>query len=173
MKSNIEIKARAADFARQRETAEELCDAQPEEILQEDIFFNVPDGRLKLRIFDASAGELIFYRRDDTPGARRSAYWISETSNPRALADLLSAALGIRGVVKKRRHLYMYGRTRVHFDRVERLGDFIELEYVLEPDESDAEGKKTVQFLRERLGISNGELVDRAYIDLLEHRSGV
>ena len=40
----------------------------------------------------------------------------------------LGQALGVKGVVRKRRMLYMIGQTRVHMDQVEGLGDFMELE---------------------------------------------
>ena len=42
--------------------------------------------------------------------------------------ETLKKALGIKGVVKKNRTLYMVGQTRVHVDQVEGLGDFMELE---------------------------------------------
>lgn len=45
-----------------------------------------------------------------------------------SLQAVLSEALGVQGVVKKERRLYMVGQTRVHLDRVEGLGDFLELE---------------------------------------------
>jgi len=40
----------------------------------------------------------------------------------------LGLALGIKGVVRKRRVVYMIGQTRVHLDQVEGLGYFMELE---------------------------------------------
>jgi len=40
----------------------------------------------------------------------------------------LGMALGIKGVVRKQRMLYMIGQTRVHLDQVEGLGSFMELE---------------------------------------------
>lgn len=42
--------------------------------------------------------------------------------------EFLTKALGTWGVVKKVRNLMMVGETRVHFDSVEGLGDFVELE---------------------------------------------
>lgn len=44
------------------------------------------------------------------------------------LNGVLNRALGITGIVKKRRQLFMVANTRVHVDSVENLGDFMELE---------------------------------------------
>ena len=41
---------------------------------------------------------------------------------------VLTDALGMVGQVKKERHLFMVGQTRVHVDTVEGLGHFMELE---------------------------------------------
>lgn len=41
---------------------------------------------------------------------------------------ILSSALGVVGIVKKTRHVFIVGRTRIHIDNVENLGNFIELE---------------------------------------------
>ena len=71
------------------------------------------------------------------------------------------------GVVRKRRWLYMVGQTRVHLDRVEGLGEFVELEVVLRPDQAEGEGVAIAQDLMARLGIAEGQLVEMAYIDLM------
>lgn len=41
---------------------------------------------------------------------------------------ILSSAMGVLGVVKKTRHIFIVGRTRIHIDNVDDLGNFIELE---------------------------------------------
>ncbi|MEN6334834.1 MAG: class IV adenylate cyclase, partial [Phycisphaerales bacterium] len=86
---------------------------------------------------------------------------------PDGLQNALSLAPGVRGVVRKRRTLYLIGPTRVHLDRVEGLGDFVELEVVLSEGQDVAEGLVTARRLMTQLGISEDQLVDKAYIDLL------
>ena len=44
------------------------------------------------------------------------------------MKELLSHSLGVKGTVKKTRTLYMVGQTRIHVDKVDNLGDFMELE---------------------------------------------
>jgi len=168
MAQNVEIKARSVDFAGQMAIARSLSGAEPEVIHQEDVFFNVSAGRLKLRIFSPESGELIFYQRPDQAGPKISQYEISETQDPEGLKRILQKAFGIRSTVIKTRHLYRQGRTRVHLDRVESLGEFIELEVVLSDSDVLAHGEDEAQELMNQLGIKAEHLIDMAYVDLLE-----
>ena len=49
MPRNVEIKARVHQPERLRNAVEELADGEPEQLRQEDTFFECADGRLKLR----------------------------------------------------------------------------------------------------------------------------
>ena len=71
------------------------------------------------------------------------------------------------GVVKLRTR-YLIGATRVHLDVVEGLGHFVELEVVLRSDEAATDGEAVAQRLLAALGIGPGQLLEVAYIDLLE-----
>jgi predicted adenylyl cyclase CyaB len=75
--------------------------------------------------------------------------------------------LGVRGEVRKRRWLYLAGQARIHLDEVEGLGTFLEVEVVLQPGQSVAEGQRVASELRRALDVSDRDLVERAYIDLL------
>ena len=170
MPTNLEIKAKIADFARTRALAEALSDTPVEILVQEDSFFYLPNasqGRLKLRRFSPSRGELIFYRRDDCAGPKKCIYDIVSTDVPDGVKSMLAHALGVRGTVHKTRLLYRVGQTRIHLDKVERLGEFLELEVVLRSDQPEMEGRKIASALLERLAVSKEDLIERAYIDLL------
>jgi predicted adenylyl cyclase CyaB len=167
MPANIEVKARVRDLAPIRSAIEPLADGPAQVLDQEDIFFAAPDGRLKLRTFADGNGELIHYHRRDIAGSKTSHYTIVLTSDPGAQRAILSSVLGVLGVVRKRRWLYMVGQTRVHLDRVEGLGEFVELEVVLRPDQAAGEGVAIAQGLMARLGIAEDQLVQVAYIDLM------
>jgi predicted adenylyl cyclase CyaB len=168
MGQNVEIKAYATDFVEQSKIARSLAGAEPEVIYQKDIFFNVPKGRLKLRVFTQDRAVLVYYNRSDQQGPKLSQYELSETNDPEGLESILKSAYGIRNTVVKLRHLYMSGRTRIHFDKVESLGEFIELEVVLSDSDQLVDGEKEAQKLMDKLGIETDRLIDVAYVDLLD-----
>jgi predicted adenylyl cyclase CyaB len=168
MTRNIEIKAGVNDLPALAAQIAALADSGPIEIFQDDTFFACPDGRLKLRMFDATRGELIYYRRPDQTGPKTSFYRIAPTASPDALRKVLTLAHGQTGRVIKQRTLYLIGRTRAHLDRVEQLGTFMELEVVLGDDESTEAGQQEAAALMQRLGIQPDQLIDRAYTDLLD-----
>ncbi len=168
MPANIEIKARVRDLAALKKRAETICDGPVQILEQEDTFFHCPNGRLKLRHQGGQDGQLVWYERPDTSGPKRSHYLIGRTQEPVELKATLAAALGVRGVVRKRRHLYLAGQTRIHLDEVERLGDFMELEVVLAPGQSDEDGQSIAQALMQKLGVDPEDLMEGAYMDLLE-----
>lgn len=170
MPTNIEIKARARDFNGIRSRAEALAETPVQVIPQEDTFFTVPQGRLKLRVRQSDPAQLIYYERPDQGGPKRSDYQIFETGDPESLRLALSRALGIRGVVRKTRYLYLVGQTRVHLDDVENLGQFMELEVMMRPEQSDAEGQAIAHDLMSKLGVEEADLLEGAYMDLIEDR---
>jgi len=169
MNRNVEIKAKVTDLDALRGRAEKLANEGPAVLEQEDTFFVCPRGRLKLRRFERGReAELIYYERPDSAEPKESHYLVHRTSDPDSLRQALGAALGIRGVVRKRRTLYLVGSTRVHLDKVEGLGEFVELEVVLKPEESVSDGVTVARDLMARLGIADAELITGAYMDLLE-----
>ena len=167
MPRNVEIKARAGDPARLRALAMALADGPPVVIEQTDTFFAAGSGRLKLRRFADGTGELIGYDRPDAAGPKTSRYGIAPVADGAALLAVLSTALPVRGVVRKRRELLLCGRTRIHLDQVEGLGHFLELEVVLAEGEGLAAGEAEARALMARLEVNRADLVTGAYLDLL------
>ena len=167
MARNIEIKAEAPDPSGLEARVREVASHGPTVIEQDDTFFNCPGGRLKLRQFSPESGELIFYVRDDVSGPKTSHYVRSPTTAPDTLREALQQAYGIFGRVRKRRKLYLIGRTRVHLDNVDGLGQYVELEVVLEDGESLDAGIAEANSLMKTLGIAPECLVEGAYLDLL------
>lgn len=167
MPSNIEIKAVLRDRAFVEEALRRLRAVGPTRLEQMDVFFNCPHGRLKLRYIEGAAAELIYYDRPDRPGPKQSDYVVSRTTEPHTLREALARAYGERGVVAKTRTLYLVGITRVHLDAVRGLGDYLELEVVLDEDTSPDMGQQIADELLRTLGIRPEDLCSTAYLDLI------
>ncbi len=166
MARNIEIKARASALPLVRARIQRLVASPPQVLEQTDTFFTVPRGRLKLREFADGSGELIAYDRPDQPGPKQSVYFRWPCADARAATGALAAVLPVRGVIRKRREVFLMGRTRIHLDDVERLGCFVELEVVLCDGESADAGEQVARHLLATLEIPETALVPCAYIDL-------
>jgi adenylate cyclase class IV len=170
MPRNIEIKARVSvsglDAIRSR--AASLASGPSEVVEQVDVFFAVPRGRLKVRQFSDGSGELIAYERPNQLGPKQSVYRRITCQNAPALVEALSSVLPARGTVVKRREVFLVGNTRVHLDQVERLGSFVEIEVVLDAEQSSEHGHQEAQRLLDALDIPRSGLVAGAYVDLLE-----
>ncbi len=170
MARNVEVKARVRDAAALRQRVAAIAPGPGEAIEQQDTFFPCVRGRLKYRRLDALRGELIHYERPDESGPKLSRYTVVPCEG-HALRDALAAALGVRAELRKRRMLHLSGRTRIHLDRVDGLGDFLELEVVLADGEDEAAGEAEAQALLAKLGVAREDLVTGAYVDLLERGS--
>ncbi len=167
MARNVEIKARIESIDSIFPRAAGLADSGPIETTQDDIFFACEKGRLKLRVLSPDEGQLIFYRRADRRGPKESFYIVSPTASPDTLRQSLSLAYGQIGRVHKKRIVFLAGRTRIHLDSVEGLGDFLELEVVLEEGENADTGETIARDLMQRLHIRPDQLIEGAYIDVL------
>ena len=167
MARNIEIKARIESVEAMSTKVAALADHGPIEILQDDTFFTCVRGRLKLRALSATEGQLIFYQRPNHTGPKESFFLSAPTSAPDTVREALSLAYGQAGRVRKHRTLYRIGRTRLHLDRVEGLGHFLELEVVLSEGEQSASGVAEAHKLMAALGIAPTQLIEGSYVDLL------
>jgi predicted adenylyl cyclase CyaB len=167
---NVEIKARVGDRHETRRKVTGMAEGQTEALVQTDTFFRVEAGRLKLRECSGKPPELIYYTRPDAPGPSESRYARVAVLDAPALRELLASALGVYGQVSKRRLVYRVGRTRVHLDEVEGLGDFLELEVELDEEEPASAGVQEARRLMSLLGIHEDALVSQAYVDLLAPR---
>ena len=168
MPRNIEIKARISSVESVLPRARALADGEPVMIEQDDSFFVVPQGRLKLRQFADGSAELIHYHRADSPDTKASDYVRVPVPDPAALREALARACGLLGRVQKRRLLLMAGPTRIHLDRVAGLGDFMELEVVLADGQSDAEGAAIAEALMDALGLADAHRLAGSYLDLMQ-----
>jgi predicted adenylyl cyclase CyaB len=168
MTRNIEVKARIENIETLTAKVATMADKGPNEIFQDDTFFACPNGRMKLRTFSDTEAELIFYQRPNHAGPKESVYLKFQITEPEKTREVLSKAYGQTGRVRKHRTLFIIGRTRIHLDRVEGLGDFMELEVVLAEKEPNESGVLVANELLGKLGIPPDALIEGAYVDLLK-----
>jgi len=169
---NVELKARDPDPARSLERCVALGAEDRGELRQRDTYFAARRGRLKLREQEPGGAELIAYERPDAAQARESRYRIAPVGEPEALRATLDAALGTTVVVDKRRRLLVWEGVRIHLDRVEGLGAFVELEGVAPADSDLARETELVARLRAELEIGDDALEAASYSDLLRAPGG-
>jgi adenylate cyclase class IV len=84
-----------------------------------------------------------------------------------SLKSVLAMAFGVRGVVRKTRYLYLAGQTRIHLDDVRGWAK-CQLEVVLRPEQTDSDGQDIAADLMAKLGVEEADLLDGAYMDLIE-----
>ena len=170
MPANVEIKARIDSVEALLPLARALSDDDhPQLIHQDDTFFDVPHGRLKLRVFGDGSGELIHDHRANGDGPTRSDYILAPAPEPESLREALARALGLLGRVRNERILLLVGATRIHLDRVEGLGDFLALDLSLHEGQTEAEGSAIAHDLMNSLHIAPSQLISGAYLDLLRN----
>jgi adenylate cyclase class IV len=164
---NIELKARDPDPDASLKVCRALGAEDHGEISQRDTYFEVASGGLKLREERPGHPHLIQFERADEPRQRESRYRIVEVDDGTVLCAALAAAVGIRGVVAKRRRLFLWRSVRIHLDTVERLGDFIELEAVAPADSDLTAEHRLIAELRAALAITDERLVALGYAEQL------
>ena len=134
---------------------------------QRDTFYAVTHGWLKLREHEGGDAELIGYvRATDTSAPRPSDFERVVIEDSEQWKRLLGKVLEVDAVVQKERTLWMHRHTRVHLDRVEDLGDYLELETLVdEIDEVEARAEN--EALIAALELDRGAFLAVPYRDLL------
>lgn len=161
---NIELKARLRDPAGARETCATLGARPCGDIRQTDTYFDVREGRLKLREAEPGRTELVQYFRDDVAGARGCDYQLCVVEA--GIKNLLAESLGVLTVVDKVRSLYLWENVRIHLDTVETLGNFLEFEAVLDETHDDEDGHQKLAMLTQTFGLAPDDLCPQSYLDL-------
>ncbi len=172
MSQNIEIKAYYPDLNAGQQKAKTLQANLLGTDHQVDTYFNVPEGRLKLRESSLSGNMLIPYLRGDQTAAKDSDYILLPVSDVKTTKRLLEKMLGTRLVVEKVRTIFLWQDVRIHLDRVKQLGNFLEFEAMVDEQHPAEVCREQVAFLLKHFEISETNLIAESYADLLERQSG-
>lgn len=160
---NIELKARLADVDRARVVAREIATEVMGVEHQVDTYFGCRNGRLKLRERGVLPSQLIAYHRSNQADSKPSDYRLVEVPDPLSLKQALTMGLTIETVVSKVREIFIYENVRIHLDRVDGLGTFIEFEAVLDSEASEKAQCDKLDWLCEQFSISSADLVKGSY----------
>jgi adenylate cyclase class 2 len=167
MHINYEFKARCADIGRLETILKEHDPLYIGTDQQTDTYFNVPNGRLKLREGKIE-NSLIHYDRINAADARQSDVQLYTHQPDQNLKQALTKALGVKVVVSKQRKIYFIGNVKFHFDQVNELGSFVEVEAI------DKDGSIGIDRLKEQcaqyillFSIGRDQFIAESYSDLL------
>ena len=171
MHINYEFKARCSDIEKLESKLKKLNPLFVGIDHQIDIYFHVPNGRLKLREGNIE-NSLIHYNRSNTAGAKQSDVTLYQYQPNKSLKEVLTKALGVKVVVDKKRKIYFIDNVKFHFDEVNELGSFVEVEAI------DKDGSIGIEKLREQCDyyaqlfqITNEQFIAESYSDLLAKKS--
>jgi adenylate cyclase class IV len=70
-------------------------------------------------------------------------------------------------VVNKKRDFFLYKNTRIHLDKVDNLGEFIELETVFTKNIMENDMRKEHFFVIDFLGLNNLKTIQKSYSDFM------
>ena len=134
---------------------------------QTDTYFNVNNGRLKLREGNIETN-LIFYERSTVPGPKSSQFNLVKVADPAGLKNALECSLGIKIVVRKEREIYYIKNVKFHIDNLPGLGDFFEIEAGnMLADLTQSELRQQCEFYLKELGIKKEDLISESYSDMI------
>jgi predicted adenylyl cyclase CyaB len=162
MATNLELKIKLNSFVEINKRLKSAKAKFAGVLKQKDIYYNVKDGLLKLRI-ENGCYTLIKYLRDEK-GKRWSNYellFLSGKNPPKYLSEIFDTIK----IVEKKRELYLYKNTRIHLDEVKKLGKFLELETVVTGYRKSA--KKEFNEVVNLLKIKPGNQIRASYSNLI------
>ena len=109
---NVEIKARCADLNLIREILQTRNADFRGRDHQIDTYFNVSEGRLKLREGEIE-NNLIYYNRPDSSGPKTSHCVIYPVFGDSPLKHILKSSIGIMVIVDKQREIYFLDNKKI------------------------------------------------------------
>ena len=166
----VELKARIDDHEVLRKKLSTLGAEYAGTFQQTDLYFRVPEGRLKLReVKDSNTTELIYYKREDIAGPKNDDAFILRIKEADDLKMILKKILTPIKIIEKVREIYHYKGTQIHLDTVKKLGKFIEFER--KTNNYSHTAKKDHQILEKlmnQLDILSNNLEVLSYCDIAE-----
>lgn len=134
---------------------------------QIDTYYNVLNGRLKLREGNIE-NALIHYERTNDAAAKQSKVLLYKHTPNQDLKKILEKVNGIKVVVDKIRSIYFIENVKFHFDNVKGLGFFVEVEAITRDNSISVEKlKEQCDYYANFFEITKEQFIAESYSDLL------
>ncbi|NHK31022.1 MAG: class IV adenylate cyclase [Asgard group archaeon] len=166
MMFDIEIKARYEEHEKARQFLRDNNAKFHGIDNQIDIYFQVNNGRLKLRKGQIESA-LVFYKREDKKGVKVSEYYLYHSKDFDKLELILRESMSVLVEVKKKREMYFIDNVKFNLDEVDELGKFIEIEAITDNEADFSKLKKIVKSFIKNLEINENDIQSHSYSDLL------
>ncbi len=167
---NIEIKAKCKEHEKVRQILKQNLAEYHGLDHQIDTYFNIAQGRLKLREGNIE-NALIHYAREKQSGPKQSNVTLYASQPNSSLKEVLTKSLGVLSVVDKKREIYFIGNVKFHVDTVKDLGTFVEIEAI---DKDGTIGKEKLLeqcgFYTRLFEIKEEDLLNCSYSDMVLER---
>jgi len=172
---SVTLKAKVEDVEGMECALFQLTQSIGHVLREEDVYFSVPVGQMKLRTNQRWSGrddgQLISYRQTNNCGPNLSESRITHVQGVARLRHTLALSLDELGTINKRRRIYTKNHFRASLDEVEGLGCFVDIDIHSANVESIDEMVEQAQTIQKELGIADEQLVSFSYLDLINQRS--
>ena len=166
----VELKARVNQLDEFRKKLADFGSKFVGTFHQKDTYFEVPEGRLKLREVEGNSdAELIFYERENIAGPKQDDAFLLWVQDADDFKVVLKRILKQSIIIEKEREVYMHEGTQIHLDTVKGLGKFVEFERETSNEAETVEkDQQVLEELRKKLEISPNSLETLSYSDLAQ-----
>lgn len=164
--TNFEWKARRSDVESLEKKLLTLSPKFVGEDHQVDTYFSVEKGRLKLREGNIE-NSLIYYERNNVADSKQSNVLLYTFQPDASLKEILLKIHGVKVIVDKTRRIYFIDNVKIHFDVVENLGTFVEVEAISKGDFTIEKLKDQCKYFADFFEIQNSDYESGSYSDLM------
>jgi len=172
---SVTLKAKVEDVEAMECALFQLTQSIGHVLREEDVYFSVPVGQMKLRTnlnrSGRDDGQLISYRQTNNCGPNLSESRITHVQGVARLRHTLALSLDELGTINKHRRIYTKNNFRASVDEVEGLGCFVDIDIHSDNVESIEEMVEQARSIQKELGIEDEQLVCFSYLDLINQRS--
>ncbi|RKX75991.1 MAG: class IV adenylate cyclase [Spirochaetes bacterium] len=176
MPVEVELKAWVKDRSSLEKKLKERFDFK-KTYIKKDIYYSTPHSGLKerFRLRQEEEGEALvtIKKKKIVKKTEQNIEIEFRVSDPQAFEQFV-LDIGCRKVIKKvkRGDLYTAGEINIELTMVEDLGEFIEIEKIVESEDSNLleQAREEINYILHSLGVSPDQIEERYYVDMLKEK---